>query len=117
MKSIVTALLLSTSVKACLENIECELQLGRGACCLTISSPSDTTTSCKDETFVNYYTQGPNYNPETTVWTNPNNNAISRYIYCAKKPAEADSPFKFMYPQPFKEDRYITTRDSLVRNV
>ena len=70
----------------CRNDIQCAEE-GPGACCLRISNSDDPLDPqyeqhCRNQQFVNYYTNGEYYDPVTRIWTNPNAPSVKRYIGC-----------------------------------
>lgn len=126
MRTLVTSLLLAmTAVKAdhdpfvtCQENIECELKLGNGACCLYIATPNFYQQKCRSASFVNYYTKTPSYDMGSQIWTNPKDPSITNKIYCVDelKMKEVESMPLYPYEQPWMDDTFILKRDPINKN-
>lgn len=102
---LITALLLAGMARAehdprmtCQQNIECEQQIGKGACCLYIKTPSFFQQSCKDAAFANYYTKSPYYNPNTMIWTNPQDPTVQTEVYCVDELKVVTPDAMMLYP-------------------
>ena len=123
---LVTALMLLGLAKAdhdprvsCQQNIECEQQIGKGACCLYISTPSFFQQSCKDAAFTNYYTKSPYYNPDTMIWTNPQDTSVQTEVYCVEElmPITPKNMMLYPYNQTFMDSYFVNMRDPIHKNV
>ena len=121
----VITLLFLAAVKAdhdpfitCQQNIECELSMGKGSCCLYISTPNFYQQKCRSASFVNYYTKTVSYDPSTNIWTNPKDASIKNKIYCVDelKPMVPDSMMLYPFDQPWKDETFILKRDPLNKN-
>ena len=99
----------------CLENLQCEIDLGKGACCLSLSSATTSWQRCKEASFVNYYTKSSTYDAKTNIWTSPADSTVQLKVNCVGEMMPKVMPQKYPFVQPWIEgDIYYKNRRDAV---
>lgn len=100
----------------CMENIECEIDLGKGACCLSFFTAKGSWQRCRDASFVNYYTKSSMYDPRSRLWTNPHDHSEQILVHCVRELTPNPLPQVYPFEQPWsKIDLVVNRRDFIYK--
>ena len=99
----------------CMENLQCEIDLGKGACCLSLSSATTSWQKCREASFVNYYTKSSTYDPKSQIWTSPGDSSVQMKVACVGEMKPKVMPQRYPFVQPWIEgDTFYANRRDFI---